>query len=95
MDYSTEAPYNQDIVLLHLVSELKMVDSVYFYFYYFLDLELRFRVWYDIIYNCYKILHIYSMSYDTVTSHYHKIIYYIEYCKRFQNNNVILHIPLE
>jgi len=56
--------------------------SILFYFLLILNLELGFSM----------TSHICHKSHDTVTSHCYMIIYYREYCKRFQNNNVILYI---
>jgi len=66
------------------MSELKIVNSIYFHFhlFYFLDLGLVFSI----------ISHVTVTNYHTsVTSHGHTIMCHIEYHRRFQNNNVILY----
>ena len=54
-----------------------MMDSIYSYFLFlFLFLRLRIRVQYDITHNY----------------HDHMIMHYIEYHRRFLNNDIILYV---
>jgi len=39
------------------------------------------------------ILHM-TQYYTSITCHGHMIIYYIKHCRKFQSNNIILHVPL-